>query len=99
MSNWNYEDFLHRLEAIKGIEFKQVPGLAQILDAVGFRIEELDRVEQILRSMTQQERLNPNLLQGEEGQVRRDRIAQDAESTREAVDSLIDQFQRLPTIP
>ena len=100
MADWNFEDFLRRLEAIKGVEsfeelVEQVPGLAQILEDVDFRLEELDPIERILRSMTQEERLKPEMLEGDEGPERRERIAADSGSTVEAVDSLIDQFQRL----
>jgi hypothetical protein len=103
MSDWNFEDFLRRLEAIKGVEsfeelVKRVPGLAQILQDVDFRLEELDPIERILRSMTREERLNPELLDGPEGPTRRKRVADDSGSTVEAVDSLIEQFQRLRTM-
>jgi predicted Zn-dependent protease with MMP-like domain len=100
MADWNFEDFLRRLKAIKGVAsfeelIEQVPGLAQILSEVDFQIEELDPIETILRSMTLEERLNPDMLSDEHGPERRERIARDSGSTPEAVESLIDQFQRL----
>lgn len=100
MANWNFEDFLRRLEAIKGIGsidelVEHVPGLGQILREVDFKLEELDPIERMLRAMTLEERLRPELLDGDNGDERRDRIASDSESTRESVDSLIAQFQKL----
>lgn len=103
MANWNFEDFLRRLEAIKGIGsldelVDHVPGLGQILRDVDFKLEELDPIERILRAMTLEERLRPELLDGDNGDERRDRIANQSDSTRESVDSLISQFQRLRTM-
>lgn len=100
MADWNFEDFLRRLESIKGIGSldelaRQVPGLREVLRDVDFRLEELDPIERILRAMTLEERLHPDLLEGEGGSERRQRIADDSESPLESVESLISQFNRL----
>jgi hypothetical protein len=100
MSDWNFEDFLRRLEAIKGVDsleelVRRVPGLAHLLADVDFRLEELDPIERILRAMTREERLNPQLFDGPEGQERRQRVADDSGSTVESVNGLIEQFSRL----
>lgn len=100
MPAWNFEDFLRRLEAIKEIGsleelVEQVPGLAAILEQVDFRLEELEPIEGILRAMTLDERLHPQLLEGEAGRARRERIATTARTTIGAVDDLLDQFHEL----
>lgn len=100
MSNWNFDDFLRRLEAIKGMGsleelLAQVPGLSSILRDVDFDFADLEPIEQILRAMTMEERLNPGLLEGEDGLWRRERIAENSETSVEAVDSLIWQFRSL----
>jgi hypothetical protein len=102
MADWNFEDFLRRLEAIKGIGsldelVARVPGLGKMLREVDFRLEELDPIERILRAMTPQERVQPELLEGDAGLRRRERIAASSGSSLEAVDSLIAQFQELRT--
>lgn len=98
MSSWNYEDFLRRLEAIKSMGsledlFSQVPGLSSVLRDVDFQFGDLAPIETILRAMTYEERTTPSLLEGDVGLPRRERIAEAAETTVDAVDSLIWQFQ------
>lgn len=100
MANWNFEDFLRRLEALKGLEsldelVQQVPGLGAILEDVDFRLEDLEPIERILRAMSREERLDPELLEGDEGLARRQRIASDSDTSLDAVDSLIWQFRNL----
>ncbi len=100
MANWNFEDFLRRLEALKGLEsldelVQQVPGLGAILEDVDFRIEDLEPIERILRAMSREERLDPELLEGDAGLARRQRIASDSDTSLDAVDSLIWQFRNL----
>ncbi len=100
MANWNFEDFLRRLEALKGLESRggrgpPGPGQGAILEDVEFRVEDLEPIERILRAMTQEERLHPDLLEGELGRQRRQRIAADSETSIDAVESLIWQFRNL----
>ena len=97
---WNFDDFLRRLEAIKGLGsldelIAQVPGLRSILQDVNFDLSDLDPIERILRAMTPEERRDPRLLEDEAGQSRRERIAEASETSPFAVDSLISQFKSL----
>ncbi|HBP17730.1 MAG TPA: hypothetical protein DEA08_08050 [Planctomycetes bacterium] len=97
---WNFDDFLRRLEAIKGMGsledlLDQVPGLGAVLREVDFKLDDLEPIENILRAMTLDERLDPRLLEGESGLERRQRIAERAGTTVEAVESLIWQFNSL----
>jgi hypothetical protein len=96
----NFEVFLRRLEAIKGSGFleelaERSPGLAAILEHVDFDPNELESVEKILRAMTLEERLRPELLEDEQGQARRQRVAESAGTSIDEVDGLIAQFQTL----
>jgi len=100
MANWNFEDFLQRLEALKELDsldelVDEVPGLTAFLQAVDFQVEDLEPIERILRAMTREERMDPTLLDGDGGAARRERIAASAGVSRSEVDSLIDEFQSL----
>ena len=101
MAKWNFEDFLRRLEEIRrlgpsleGLE-ERIPGLGALLRQSEFRMEELAPIEAILRAMTVEERLRPELLDGEPGLARRERIATHSGTSLEEVDSLIWQFHML----
>lgn len=100
MANWNFEDFLQRLEALKELDsldelVEDVPGLTAFLQAVDFQVEDLEPIERILRAMTPDERLDPTLLDGEPGSGRRDAVADRAGVSRSEVDSLIEEFQNI----
>ncbi|MEZ6187094.1 MAG: hypothetical protein R3F62_19050 [Planctomycetota bacterium] len=99
-SDYNFEDFLRRLEDIRSRGLPEdllarVPGLQDLLDANQFDLQELEPIERILRAMTLQERLNPTLLDGEDGYSRRERIAERSGTTVGDVNALILQFQML----
>lgn len=96
----NFEVFLRRLEAIRGPGFLEhladsSPDLAAILEHVDFDPTELESVERILRAMTPEERLHPELFEGEDGPDRRARVAAAAGTHVTEVDGLILQFQTL----
>lgn len=101
MAKWNFEDFLRRLEEIRrlgpsleGLE-ERIPGLGALLRQSEFRLEELAPIEAILRAMSLEERLRPELLEGEAGLPRRERVAEKSGTSLEEVDSLIWQFHML----
>jgi hypothetical protein len=98
--DWNFEEILRRLEMIKGMGsledlLEQVPDLGALLRDMEFSFDDLKPIESILRAMSEEERLNPSLLEGDAGRPRRTRIADSAETTMEAVDGLIWQFNNL----
>jgi len=100
VTNWNFDDFLRRLEALKGMGsledlVRQVPGLGAILNEVDFKLGDLEPIERILRAMSAEERREPSLLDGEAGLERRQRIADGSGTSLDAVDSLIHQFKTL----
>ncbi|MGE0710353.1 MAG: hypothetical protein AB7N76_26305 [Planctomycetota bacterium] len=99
MASWNFEDFLRRLEDIKGRSLEDIldhlPDLGALLREMDFRLDDLEPIEKILRAMTHEERVTPRLLEGEAGRRRRERIAGEAGTTVEAVDSFIWQFNNL----
>lgn len=98
--DYNFEDFLRRLEDIRSRGLpedlvERVPGLQDLLDSSDFDLTELEPIERILRAMTLEERLDPTLLEGEEGYGRRERIAERSGTTVGDVNALILQFQML----
>lgn len=98
---WTYDDFLRRLEAIRNFgSFDElagrIPGMDALLQDMDVDIHgQLEPIERILRAMTAEERLDPKLLEGDEGPERREAIAERADTSLSAVESLIWQFQRL----
>ncbi|MCA8923808.1 MAG: hypothetical protein KDD82_18505 [Planctomycetes bacterium] len=99
-NDYNFEDFLRRLEDIRsrGLPedlLERVPGLQDLLESNQFDLTELEPIERILRAMTLEERLDPELLEGEEGYSRRERIAERSGCTVGDVNALILQFQML----
>jgi len=98
---WTYDDFLRRLEAIRNFgTFEElanrIPGMDALLRDMDVDIRgQLEPIEKILRAMTAEERLDPELLEGVDGHERREAIAERAGTSLGAVESLVSQFQRL----
>lgn len=98
---WTYDDFLRRLEAIRSFgTFEElasrIPGMDALLKDMDVDIRgQLEPIERILRAMTAEERLQPELIEGVDGHERRQGIADRAGTTLGAVESLVSQFQRL----
>jgi signal peptide binding protein len=98
---WTYDDFLRRLEAIRNFgTFEElanrIPGMDALLRDMDVDIRgQLEPIERILRAMTAEERLQPELIEGVDGHERRESIAERAGTTLGAVESLVSQFQRL----
>jgi Signal peptide binding domain len=100
---WNFEVFLQRLLAFKSMGplenlERQIPSLAALIKKSHFDWEELDTIERILRAMTLEERLDPDLLSGDEGAARRERIASTSGTALDEVEGLIWQFRKLGQI-
>jgi len=98
---WTYDDFLRRLEAIRNFgTFEElanrIPGMDALLRDMDVDISgQLEPIEKILRAMTAEERLDPELIEGVDGYERREAIAERAGTSLSAVESLVSQFQRL----
>lgn len=98
---WTYDDFLRRLEAIRNFGTfeelaRRIPGMEALLRDMDVDIRgQLEPIERILRAMTAEERLQPELIEGVDGHERRESIAERAGTTLGAVESLVSQFQRL----
>ena len=90
-------DFLGELKRIKKMGplddlLKMIPGLSKAMTK-GLNVDpkDIDRVEAIINSMTEDERLKPQIIDGS----RRKRIARGSGTTVQAVNQLLKQFQQM----
>jgi len=101
-NRFDFEDYLSQLEEMKKMGpldqvLSMIPGLGNKADALkGAQVDEkqVARQEAIIRSMTLQERRNPEILNGS----RRRRIAAGSGTTVQDVNRLINQFQQMRTM-
>ncbi len=90
------EDFLVQLQQIKKMgPIKEVmgmiPGLGNKMDGLNFDEKQLEKVEAIIKSMTIQERLIPDMINGS----RRQRVAKGSGTTVQDVNQLLKQFKSM----
>jgi signal recognition particle subunit SRP54 len=90
------EDFLEQMQQVKKMGPLQnlvgmMPGLPKEVKNAEIDDRELVRVEAIIRSMTPEERRNPNLVNGS----RRTRIARGSGVTTSDVNNLLKQFKQV----
>ena len=90
------EDFLEQLQQVKKMGPLQslvgmLPGLPKELKDTEIDDREIARVEALIRSMTPEERRNPDLIDGS----RRSRIAKGSGSTTSEVNLLLKQFKEM----
>ena len=92
-AEFTFEDFLEQMEQIKKMGpldqlFDMIPGMGKLK---GFRVDEkqMARVEAIIRSMTREEKRNPDILNAS----RRRRIAEGSGTSIQDVNRLIKQFE------
>lgn len=90
-------DFLEELKRVKKMGplediLKMIPGVSKAMTK-GLTVDEkdLDRIEAIINSMTREERLRPQTIDGS----RRKRIAKGSGTTVQAVNQLLKQFQEM----
>ena len=90
-------DFLGELKRIKKMGplddlLKMIPGFSKAMTK-GLNVDpkDIDRVEAIINSMTEDERLKPQIIDGS----RRKRIARGSGTTVQAVNQLLKQFQQM----
>ena len=97
-ATFDLEDFLQQLQSVKKMGslsqiMEMIPGMGQMaskLPAGALDDKQLGRVEAIIRSMTAQERHNPDLIKGS----RKRRIALGSGTTAQDINQLLKQFQQ-----
>ena len=94
-NQFNFNDFLNQIQQIK--KMGNIKELASMIPGVGKAIKDLDiddnafkSVEAIIRSMTEKERINPQIINGS----RRQRIAKGSGTTLQEVNRLLTQFEQ-----
>ncbi len=94
-NQFNFNDFLNQIQQIK--KMGNIKELASMIPGVGKAIKDLDiddnafkGIEAIIRSMTEQERANPEIINGS----RRQRIAKGSGTTIQEVNRLLKQFDQ-----
>lgn len=95
-AEFNFDDFLQQMQMLKKMgPMSQVlgmlPGVAKLPVADGEIDQQLPRIEAIIRSMTEQERNDPALINGS----RRSRIARGSGTTVQEVNKLVKQFNEV----
>ena len=97
-ATFDLEDFLQQLQSVKKMGsltqiMEMIPGMGQMakkLPEGALDEKQLGRVEAIIRSMTAQERHNPDLIKGS----RKRRIALGSGTTAQDINQLLKQFQQ-----
>ncbi|MBI2842603.1 MAG: signal recognition particle protein [Armatimonadetes bacterium] len=97
-NQFGFDDYLDQLEQMKKMGpldqlLSMIPGFGQAKQLQGLKIDdqEIARVEAIIRSMTQDERRNPSIINGS----RRRRIADGSGTSIQAVNRLLKQFEEM----
>lgn len=95
--SFTLNDFLGELKRVKKMGplddlLKMIPGMSKAMTK-GLSVDpkDLDRVEAIINSMTNEERVKPQIIDGS----RRKRIARGSGTTVQAVNQLLKQFQQM----
>jgi signal recognition particle subunit SRP54 len=92
-AKFDFEDFLEQMNQLKKMGplesvLGMIPGIGKALKGVKFDEREIERTAAIIKSMTSQERRNPNLIDGS----RKKRIAAGSGTTVQTVNQLLKQF-------
>lgn len=95
-NQFNFNDFLKQIEQIK--KMGNLKDLASMIPGVGKAIKDIDiddnafkGIEAIIHSMTEEERLNPQIINGS----RRQRIARGSGTSMQEVNRLLKQFDQM----
>jgi signal recognition particle subunit SRP54 len=96
---FTFDDFLDQLHQIRKMGpltglLKMIPGMGAQLGNMKVDERELDRIQAIITSMTQEERTNPSILNGS----RRRRIALGSGTNVSAVNQLVKQFSQMQKV-
>jgi signal recognition particle subunit SRP54 len=92
-NQFNFDDFLSQLQQIKKMGnikdlVGMIPGMGKAMKDIDIDDDSFKPIEAIIRSMTKQERQNPDLIDGS----RRRRIASGSGTTVQEVNNLLKQF-------
>src|SRR5688572_4154865 len=92
-NQFNFDDFLSQLEQIKKMGdikdlVSMIPGVGKAMKDVEIDENAFKPIEAIIKSMTKQERANPDIISG----ARRNRIAKGSGTTIQQVNNLMKQF-------
>lgn len=94
-NQFNFNDFLNQIQQIK--KMGNLKDLASMIPGVGKAIKDIDiddnafkGIEAIIRSMTEKERVNPEIINGS----RRQRIAKGSGTSLQEVNRLLTQFEQ-----
>ena len=92
-NKFDFDDFLSQLEQIKKMGnlkdlMGMIPGMGKALKGIDVDDDSFKPIEAIIRSMTKQERANPDLINGS----RRKRIAAGSGTSIQQVNNLMKQF-------
>lgn len=93
-NQFNFDDFLSQLEQIKKMGnikdlMAMIPGMGKAMKGLDIDDDSFKPIEAIIKSMTRQERADPDLINGS----RRKRIAAGSGTTIQQVNSLMKQFE------
>jgi signal recognition particle subunit SRP54 len=92
-AKFDFEDFLDQMAQVRNMGplesiMKMIPGASKALKGATIDERGIDRMEAIVRSMTLEERRNPNLIDGS----RKKRIAAGSGNSVQSVNQLLKQF-------
>ncbi len=92
-NQFNFDDFLSQLEQIKKMGdikdlVSMIPGVGKAMKDVEIDENAFKPIEAIIKSMTKEERANPDMISGS----RRNRIAKGSGTTIQQVNNLMKQF-------
>lgn len=95
-AKFDFEDFLEQMNQLKKMGpldglLKMIPGMGKALKGVTVEERDMERMAAIIKSMTIQERRNPNVIDGS----RKKRIAMGSGNSVQAVNQLLKQFSAM----
>ena len=95
-AKFDFEDFLEQMNQLKKMGpldglLKMIPGMGKALKGVTVDERDMERMAAIIKSMTVQERRNPNVIDGS----RKKRIAMGSGNSVQAVNQLLKQFSAM----
>lgn len=92
-ADFNFEDFLNQMEQMQKMGpinqlMKMIPGMGKLPKDISVSDQDLARIRAIIQSMTREERLAPNIINGS----RRERIAKGSGTDTHQINQLLKQF-------